>query len=236
MFSANAFVEIKFNLYDMNILSLTSDYIMEVEIVNRLLIVGVWRVNMEKRVFLRAFEYSDLAFINELRNDDTLYELTCGNKYHISSERDKKWIEDKIFNNYHQLYLVVCSNEDKKPIGYISASNIDYINRKAELGGLVLLQEYSRLGLGTEATQLILDHLFGELGMNMVYTDIKEDHKASLRMAERLGFQIDGMLRDYVYKNNKFHNVYFVSILKSEHTFGKKNSEDNRVKYEFERP
>ena len=85
---------------------------------------------MRKRIFLRAFEYSDLTFINELRNDDTLYELTCGNKYHISSERDKKWIEDKIFNNYHQLYLVVCSNEDKKPIGYLSASNIDYINRK----------------------------------------------------------------------------------------------------------
>jgi ribosomal-protein-alanine N-acetyltransferase len=64
---------------------------------------------MSNRLYLRAFEYEDLKFLNMLRNDDSFFALTTGNKYYISSERDKKWIEDKIFNNYNQLYLMLCT-------------------------------------------------------------------------------------------------------------------------------
>ncbi|MBA2860460.1 GNAT family N-acetyltransferase [Methanococcus maripaludis] len=172
---------------------------------------------MDKRLFLRALEYDDLEFINKLRNDDTLFEFTCGNKYFISSQRDKKWIEDKIFNNNSQLYLMICTVNSYDPIGYICSTNIDYINRKAQWGGIVIGKEFSGKGYGTEAGKLLLDHLFGELGMNMVYGFWKEDHDASLRMAEKIGFQKDGLMRDYVFKKNRFHNAYICTILKRDY-------------------
>lgn len=174
------------------------------------------RLNMNRRLYLRAFEYEDLNFINKLRNDNALYDYTCGNKYFISSERDKKWIEDKIFNNYKQLYLMVCTIDGSIPIGYICAIDIDYINRKAQAGGIVIALEFASNGFGTEAANLLLKHLFGELGMNMVYLFVREDHKASLKMTEKIGFKKEGMMRDYVYKQNKFHNAYIYSMLKSE--------------------
>lgn len=171
---------------------------------------------MDKKLFLRAFEYEDLSFINKLRNDDGFFDLTCGNKYFISSERDRKWIEDKIFNNHTQLYLMVCTISDRMSIGYICATDIDYINRKAIHGGLVLAKEFIGKGYGTEASLLLMEHLFGELGMNMVYSYVREDHLASLRMCEKIGYRIDCLVRDFVYKQNKFHNAYLCSILKSD--------------------
>jgi len=172
---------------------------------------------MEKRLYLRAFEYSDLPFLNTLRNDDELTVLTGSNKYYISSEWDKKWIEDKIFNNYKQLYLMVCSIDNDEPIGYICATNIDYINRKAAVGGIVIAKEFASKGYATEAVTLLLNHLFEELGMNMVYAFLLESQKATLRLMEKIGCKMDGLVRDYVYKQGKFHNAYLGSILKSEY-------------------
>lgn len=174
------------------------------------------RSKMTKRIYLRAFEYEDLTFINKLRNDDTFFDFTCGNKYYISSERDKKWIEDKIFNNYNQLYLMISTIEGDQQIGYICATNIDYINRKAEWGGIVIDKEFSGEGYGTESARLLLKHLFCELGMNMLYGFCRTDHTDSLKMIEKIGFQNNGLVRSFVYKQNKFHDAYLVSILKDE--------------------
>ena len=178
----------------------------------------------KKGIYLRAFEYSDLCFLNKLRNDDLLFYSTCGNKYYISSERDRKWIEDKIFNNQNQLYLLISTIEGNISIGYICATNIDYINRKAQWGGIVIVSEFAGKGYGTEASKLLLGHLFEELGMNMVYGFWKEDNGVSLKMAEKLGFQKNGLVRDFVYKQNKFYNAYLYSILKSEYEDKIRNS------------
>ncbi|WP_223701121.1 GNAT family N-acetyltransferase [Sutcliffiella deserti] len=172
---------------------------------------------MNSKLYLRAFEYEDLPFINLLRNEDELYKYTCGNKFYISSERDIKWIEDKIFNNRDQLYLMLCTKGENTPIGYVAATNIDYLNRKAQYGGIVIAREHAGKGYGTEASQLLLRHIFEELGMNMMYGFWREDHLASLRMAEKIGFKRDGLVRDYVFKQNGFHNAYIYSILKSEY-------------------
>ena len=84
---------------------------------------------MDNKLYFRAFEFEDLQFINKLRNDEEAFQYTCGNKYYISSVRDKKWIEDKIFNNSNQLYLMLCTKEDHKQVGYIAITNIDHINK-----------------------------------------------------------------------------------------------------------
>ncbi|MER1956094.1 MAG: GNAT family protein [Solibacillus sp.] len=172
---------------------------------------------MENKIYLRAFEHSDLDLLNSIRNDDTLFSTTTGNKYYISSEHDKKWIEDKIFNNSNQLYLVICCSEKHQPMGYTSANNIDYLNRKAEWGGMVISKDFNSKGMGTEAGYLFLDHLFGELGMNMVYAYVNENNKASYRLSEKYGFTKDGLIRDFVYKQNRFHNAYIFSMLRGEY-------------------
>ncbi|WP_316569211.1 GNAT family protein [Neobacillus sp. YIM B06451] len=172
---------------------------------------------MSINIYLRAFEYDDLSFINKIRNDNELFEYTLGNKYYISSVWDKNWIEDKILNNSNQLYLMICSAELNEPIGYGAVTNIDYVNRKAELGGILIAKEFASKGYATQASKLFIGHLFEELGLNMLYTFIREDHIISLRLAENLGLKKQGLLPDYVYKRNKFHNAYILTLLRSDY-------------------
>jgi ribosomal-protein-alanine N-acetyltransferase len=96
-------------------------------------------------VFLRAFEKDDLFLLNEWHNDENINSLTTGRKYFVSSEYDKKWIEERVLDNYNQVYCAICDNETKKMVGYTSLTKIDYINRKAFWGGLIIGDKKSRL-------------------------------------------------------------------------------------------
>jgi len=169
-----------------------------------------------ERLYMRVFRQEDLAFINKLRNSDAFFDLTCGNKYFISSEWDRKWIEGKIHNTSDQRYLMICRIADDLPIGYYGASDIDYVNKKAQLAGVVISKEFSGKGYATECAGMMLKELFYRLGMNMVYVYIRVDHIASLRHIEKLGFKVSALARAYVYKQNKYHDAYLLSLLKEE--------------------
>lgn len=169
---------------------------------------------MKEHVFLRAFEFGDLSFLNSLRNDEEIFLNTCGNKYFISSEYDRKWIEDKIFNNQFQIYLAICLTGSNEIIGYLSLNNIDYRNRKAEWGGIIIAKKYANKGYANDAAILLIKFVFEELGLHKLYGYVLEKHAISIHLLEKLGFINEGLIHDFIFKNNKFHNVIFVSLLK----------------------
>jgi RimJ/RimL family protein N-acetyltransferase len=171
----------------------------------------------ENRIFLRAFEFSDLDKLNSLRNDDDAFSYTGGNKFFISKEYDRKWIEEKIFNNQNQIYLAICFVESKEVIGYTSITEIDFRNRKAHWSGINIDKNVSGKGYATETGRSIQKFAFEELNLNRLYGYILESNPASLRMTEKLGFVKEGLIRDFVFKKNEYHNAYLVSILKKEY-------------------
>lgn len=172
---------------------------------------------MDNRVFLRAFEFSDLEKINELRNDNESFLHTGGNKYFISKEYDKKWIEDKIFNNNNQIYLAICLTETKELIGYLGINEIDFRNSKAQWAGINIDKKFSDKGYATEAAKLMLKFVFDELGLNRFYGYWLESNKTSIKMAEKLGFVTEGLVRGFVYKNGNSRNAYLMSIMMLEY-------------------
>lgn len=171
---------------------------------------------MGNRIFLRAFEYDDLQLLNEIRNDSKSFEYTGGNKFFISSEYDKKWIEDKIFNNQNQLYLAICLN-NKELIGYLGISNVDHLNKVAQWAGIIIHQKHAGNGYATEATSMLLQHVFEELGLNRFYGYWLESHLVSIKMAQKVGFIKEGLLREFVFKKNEFHNAFIMSILRNDY-------------------
>ena len=85
-------------------------------------------------VYLRAFEMEDYRILNRWRNDEEIFQNTSGNKYYISTDYDKKWVENKIFNNKEDIYLGICLKLDNRLIGYLSINSIDWRNRTAIWG------------------------------------------------------------------------------------------------------
>jgi len=88
-----------------------------------------------ERIFLRALEISDYLLINEWRNNPKLNYYLGGNIFLVSSEREKKSIENKIFDDSKNIYFAICDNESNELIGYSSINDIDLRNLKALWGG-----------------------------------------------------------------------------------------------------
>lgn len=168
-------------------------------------------------VYLRALELDDYQILNKWRTDDEVYKYTSGNKYYISSEYDRRWVEDKIFNNKENQYLGICLKEENRLIGYLSINSIDWRNRKASWGGVIIGdKELWNKGYATEAAYIMLDYVFNELGLNCFYALWLAPHKASIRMGEKIGFKKEGVLRDRVYKSGQFYNQIAMSMLRED--------------------
>jgi ribosomal-protein-alanine N-acetyltransferase len=180
---------------------------------------------MKFDVYLRAFEIEDSILINKWRNDAEIQFLLGGNKYFVSLEREKKWVEEKIFNNNQEIYWAICLDNNTEMIGYISLNKIDLLNRNAFWGGIVIGDKKNRqLQKSIQAVYLMLEHGFSQLGLHKIYGQWLECNEVSLLLGDFFKFQIEGILRDHIYKNNKFNNMIIKSLLKSEF-------EENRTKY-----
>jgi RimJ/RimL family protein N-acetyltransferase len=180
------------------------------------------------KIFLRAFEKDDLHLLNQWHNDSEINSLTTGVKRYVSSEYDMKWLEEKMLDNNTQVYCAVCENETKRMIGYTSLNNIDYINRKAFWGGLVIGDKKDRSkGYATSASIEILKYGFCELGLNKICAVWLAEHKTAIFQGKLLGFVEEGWLRQDVFKGNKYHDVLVMSILKTD--FEKRHLEELKL-------
>jgi RimJ/RimL family protein N-acetyltransferase len=169
------------------------------------------------RLYLRALELNDYILINQWRNDPDISKYLAGNFFFVSSEREKKSVENKILDDSKNIYLGICDLKNKDLIGYTNINNIDLRNLKAEWGGtLIGNKAYLGKGYGKEASSLMLRFLFDQYPIHKCYAHCLEEHPRTSRMFELLGFKKEGLLRDEVFKNGEFKNLLVYSILREE--------------------
>lgn len=168
------------------------------------------------RVYLRALEPEDYKISVKWRNDDEINAMVSGPKYFVSSESEKKWVENKILYNNRDVALAICVKENSQYIGNVYLNDINWINRSGESAILIGEQNHWGKGLAFESLVLLLKFAFYEKGLNRLSAHVLESNKASLRLHEKCGYQKEGLFRHSVYKNGEFHNQYILSILRSE--------------------
>lgn len=174
---------------------------------------------MSKSIYFRAFEEGDHQLINKWRNDPKKQALTGGNIRYVSSEMEREWVRSKMMSNTKDIYLAVCLNDTThRMIGYCSINNIDYINRKAEQGGLVLGEDDLCDGMTwVDTITELIDYEFMQLNLNRVYGTSLVIHNTTRLMCEASFQQIEGIGRQEVYKNGQYHDVYYWGLLREDY-------------------
>ncbi len=167
--------------------------------------------------YLRAFEPEDYKIVHKWRTDPEMTDLLTGNAIFVSSEREKKWIEEKIFDDSKEIYWAICDNKTHEMVGVTSLREIDFRNRKAFIGGMTVGKEYWGKHFAYYATILVMKYAFLELGLNKVSTDYIEAHKVSEHLlTNKLGFSKEGVFREELFKKGRYHDIVKVAILKKE--------------------
>jgi RimJ/RimL family protein N-acetyltransferase len=83
------------------------------------------------------------------------------------------------------------------PVGMTTYMHIDATHRRMEIGSTWLARRVQRTPINTEAKWLLLRHAFETLGCIAVEFRTHRFNTASRRAIERLGAQLDGILRHH---------------------------------------
>ncbi len=80
-------------------------------------------------------------------------------------------------------------------VGVVSLFDVNTTHRKAEVGYWIGAPFAGR-GIITKAVSSLLDYAFSELGLNRIQLCCATDNKPSQRVAEKLGFLLEGLARE----------------------------------------
>ncbi len=86
---------------------------------------------------------------------------------------------------------------------------------RAEIG-YDLSPGYWGQGYMAEALRVVIQHGFEGMGLNRIEALVYVENEPSVRLLRRLGFEQEGMLRDYFYLEAKFYDHYLFALLKRE--------------------
>jgi RimJ/RimL family protein N-acetyltransferase len=133
----------------------------------------------------------------------------------MSLDEETKWYEENHPAEGSYLFAIL-TLADNRLIGSCGLHKVDLKNRSGVFGIIIGEHEYWSKGYGTDATRTLLDFAFGELGLHRVELEVNDFNPRAVRAYEKAGFRRDGVLRDSLYREGKFHDVFVMSILREE--------------------
>ena len=164
-----------------------------------------------KKVTLRPVEYEDIEFIRSLINDPWMEERIVGWALPLSRKDQERWYEN--YRNTPEQIRFIIEVENEGVVGFCGLKNIDYKNGCADSAGIRIKRDVQSKGIATDAYMAMFRYAFSELRLHRINTSALEENTASLHVMEKVGCKIEGISRDAVYKNGKYHNQVRLGIL-----------------------
>jgi RimJ/RimL family protein N-acetyltransferase len=121
---------------------------------------------------------------------------------------------DDLLDQRKPYLIIMIHDESSRKVGFFSIYNIDFQNRKCEVGTVIGEQFGHRVT--KVAIQELMDILFNGEGFNRIYMRPLSRNTRAIRAAQSVGFVVDGEEREAVFKNGQFENLTILSLLKKD--------------------
>lgn len=169
-----------------------------------------------KKVLLRALEEEDLEMLRVLTNSPDFEKMVVGWSFPISRKNQEDWFS-RCKNDSSVLRYTIVTEADG-PVGMIGLKDIDWKNGVASgLGMRIAKKELRTHGLATDAWMTLMRYAFYELRLNRINGSALAYNKASLHVCEKVGFKVEGVQRQAIYKNGTFIDLVMLGCLRSDY-------------------
>jgi len=98
-------------------------------------------------------------------------------------------------------------------VGVVGTHKIDWLNRKVELG-YWLGKNFQGQGIMTDASRAAVTHLLVEMDLNRVTIQCATGNAKSCAIPRRLGFSLEGTLRDGQLLNGRYEDLLMFAMLR----------------------
>jgi len=170
-----------------------------------------------EKVRFRAYRKEDLEQAQIYVNDpETKSLLHPGIPYLYTLEDEQKWFETNSATN--ELYnFAIETISDHKYIGGCGINKIDWKNSVATVGIFIGDKGYWGKGYGTDAMNVLVRFIFEQMNINRIQLFVFSFNPRAIKSYEKVGFQVEGQLRNAIYRNGEYHDEVVMGILKEEY-------------------
>jgi len=166
-------------------------------------------------VYLRALEPEDLLFLEEVENNESLWEVSS-TQVPFSKFMLRKYLENSHLDIYEakQLRLAIVSKETQEPLGFIDLFDFNPAHRRAGVGIVIASSQMRQKGFALESLELLTNYAFTHLKLHQIYANIPEDNLPSRRLFEKVDFVPVGTKIDWLLVDGKYKNEILYQLIK----------------------
>ncbi|MCA9883702.1 MAG: GNAT family N-acetyltransferase [Anaerolineae bacterium] len=170
-----------------------------------------------KCVRLRAVEPDDWQIHDKWNYDSQAARATYEVPFPTSVTSVQAWSkEESTKGPANDCFRFQVENLDGELVGTINTHSCDLRNGTFRYG-LAILPDHQRHGYATEAVLLVLRYFFLERRYNKVNVEVYGFNEASIALHERLGFVLEGRLRQVIYTDGVYHDSLQYGLTRDEY-------------------
>lgn len=163
---------------------------------------------------LRPLTLGDLDAIMAWINDPDVVRNFARLSGPITREEEERFLTATLGSETDRLWAI--ERDDGKYLGNAGIHKIWWPSKNGRLGLVVGDKSAHGRGVGTEAMRLLCEKGFEELGLHKLWLMRFADNHRMGRIAEKLGFVAEGVLRDEYFHAGVYHDMVRYSLLEPE--------------------
>jgi RimJ/RimL family protein N-acetyltransferase len=175
-----------------------------------------------QRIRLRPIEKDDLPrFVKWFADPELRSYLTSYLPF--SQAQEERWFDRNLGAGDLQTWAIDAQPTDMAVgpwvhIGSCGYHDIDWHARWGEVGIVIGARDYWNQGYGTDAMQTLVAWGFYTLNLNRAQLRVFADNLRAIRCSEKVGFQIEGRLRQGNFHNGVYRDVLMMGLLRDDWT------------------
>ena len=167
-----------------------------------------------ERIYLRPVGQEDAEGYFRMLFNPEMRRLT-GTRQAFTLEGIRRYIDGKTGDASTVLLLIALRDSDEV-IGDIALQDIDPANRNANIRIAIDSEEHLGKGFGPESMRLLLEYGFGILNLHRIELQVFGYNVRAIKAYEKVGFKREGVQRDALYYNHRYHDSVVMSMLEDE--------------------
>lgn len=132
--------------------------------------------------------------------------------YPASSKAVECMIKNFRDNDICRMFII--DTEDEIPIGICSLNDIDWVNGSAKIDVILYAKNCWGRGYGYDALKTLTYFAMYDMNMHVIYTQVMEDNERAIKCFKKAGYEVEGVLRNRLYKDGQRKNLVSMSISK----------------------
>lgn len=179
-------------------------------------------------IILRGLDERDLEKVMRwrMKPEITRYMYTDPD---LNMKKQKKWFRKVSSDDSYRYWVIQVDNVD---IGVMYLTNIDFENRKCSWGYYIANDSFRGRGLARALEYSLYEYVFEEMNFNKLWCEVLKQNEKVIKIHQKYGSEIEGELKQHIYKNGEFHDVVRMAITKDKWDRIKNNSEYEEAQFQ----